>query len=246
MSEISSLQSAREAAGLTLVQVSAQTNIRVSVIRDLENNSVEISGGIAYARGHIRSIVRVLNSKISKAEKIDADLLVAEIEAGQSGENKKIIDQLAANNVANKPKEKKRIKFGTLAAISASFLSIGFVAQIAINNVATIIPAKEVSEGVGSVVRQDTQELKQPTGVSLVLTGVVGNSWVGLTNANGERVFSGQILAGQIATFTDPQMIRAVIGNAGALRVNINGSDIGVVGGDGEVVRLDFDVNGQA
>ncbi|MSY20068.1 MAG: DUF4115 domain-containing protein, partial [Actinobacteria bacterium] len=55
MEEKSSLQQARETAGLTVEQISALTNIRAGVIRDLENNSVEICGGIAYARGHIRS-----------------------------------------------------------------------------------------------------------------------------------------------------------------------------------------------
>jgi cytoskeleton protein RodZ len=100
MAEKSSLQQAREAAGLTVEQISAITNIRAGVIRDLEINSVEICGGIAYARGHVRSIAKAINSKTGKAIHIDADVLVAELEASQSTESKKIIDQLAENNVA--------------------------------------------------------------------------------------------------------------------------------------------------
>jgi hypothetical protein len=83
------------------------------------------------------------------------------------------------------------------------------------------------------------------TGVNLVVTGVSGKSWLGLTNADGEQVFNGQISAGQVATFSDPQLIKAIIGNAGAVRLNLNGADLGVAGADGEVVRLDFDANGQ-
>ncbi|MFM8671815.1 MAG: helix-turn-helix domain-containing protein, partial [Candidatus Nanopelagicus sp.] len=67
MAEKSSLQQAREAAGLTLEQISALTNIRPGVIKDLENNSVELCGGVAYARGHIRSIVAVANKKAPKS-----------------------------------------------------------------------------------------------------------------------------------------------------------------------------------
>ena len=116
MTEISSLQQAREAAGLSLEQISALTNIRPGVIKDLENNSVELCGGIAYARGHIRSIVSAINQKTPKSFKVDADLLVvAQMEAAQSEDGRKIIDRLAENNVADKPKEKKRMKFGTLA-----------------------------------------------------------------------------------------------------------------------------------
>lgn len=243
MSEISTLQQAREAAGLSLEQISALTNIRPTVIKDLENNSVELCGGIAYARGHIRSIVSAINKKTPKSLKFDADLLVAQMEAAQSEDGRKIIERLAENNVADKPKEKKRMKFGTLASISAAVLSIGFVAQIAINNVSAINSEVMPVEATTKVSEQESSNTL--SGVNLVVTGVSGKSWLGLTNAAGEQVFNGQISAGQVATFTDPKLIKAIIGNAGAVRLNLNGADLGVVGADGEVVRLDFDANGQ-
>ncbi len=243
MESKSSLAQARETAGLTVEQISALTNIRVAVIKDLENNSVEICGGIAYARGHIRTIAKVLNQKTPKSISFDADLIVAEIEAAQSEDGRKIIERLAENNVADKPKEKKRMKFRTLASISAAVLSIGFVAQVAINNVSNI----DVDTSQITTTRKSFQNeaASVPSGVNLVVTGISGKSWIGLTNANGEQVFNGQISSGQVATFTDPQLIKAVIGNAGAVKLNLNGSDLGVAGAEGEVVRLDFDANGQ-
>jgi len=239
----SSLAQAREAAGLTVEQISALTNIRVAVIKDLEHNSVEVCGGLAYARGHIRTITKVLNQKTPKSVSFDADLIVAEIEAAQSEDGRKIIDRLAENNVADKPKEKRRIKFRTLASISAAVLSIGFVAQVAINNVSNI----DVDSPQITTTRQSVQNeaASMPAGVNLVVTGISGKSWIGLTNANGEQVFNGQISSGQVATFNDPQLIKAVIGNAGAVKLNLNGSDLGVAGAEGEVVLLDFDANGQ-
>jgi len=243
MESKSSLAQARETAGLTVEQISALTNIRVAVIKDLENNSVDICGGIAYARGHIRTIAKVLNQKTPKSISFDADLIVAEIEAAQSNDGRKIIERLAENNVADKPKEKKRMKFKTLATISATVLSIGFVAQVAINNVSNI----DVDTSQITTTRKSFQNeaASTPSGVNLVVTGINGKSWIGLTNANGEQVFNGQISSGQVATFTDPQLIKAVIGNAGAVKLNLNGSDLGVAGAEGEVVRLDFDANGQ-
>ena len=243
MESKSSLAQARETAGLTVEQISALTNIRVAVIKDLENNSVDICGGIAYARGHIRTIAKVLNQKTPKSISFDADLIVAEIEAAQSEDGRKIIERLAENNVADKPKEKKRMKFRTLASISAAVLSIGFVAQVAINNVSNI----DVDTSQITTTRKSFQNeaASTPAGVNLVVTGISGKSWIGLTNANGEQVFNGQISSGQVATFSDPQLIKAVIGNAGAVKLNLNGSDLGVAGADGEVVRLDFDANGQ-
>jgi len=243
MESKSSLAQAREAAGLTVEQISALTNIRAAVIKDLEMNSVEICGGIAYARGHIRTITKVLNQKTPKSVSFDADLIVAEIEAAQSEDGRKIIDRLAENNVADKPREKKRIKFRTLASISAAVLSIGFVAQVAISNVSNI----DVDTSQITATRKSFQNeaASTPAGVNLVVTGISGKSWIGLTNANGEQVFNGQISSGQVATFNDPQLIKAVIGNAGAVKLNLNGSDLGVAGAEGEVVRLDFDANGQ-
>ena len=243
MESKSSLAQARETAGLTVEQISALTNIRVAVIKDLENNSVDICGGIAYARGHIRTIAKVLNQKTPKSISFDADLIVAEIEAAQSEDGRKIIERLAENNVADKPKEKKRMKFRTLASISAAVLSIGFVAQVAINNVSNI----DVDTSQITTTRKSFQNeaASTPAGVNLVVTGISGKSWIGLTNASGEQVFNGQISSGQVATFTDPQLIKAVIGNAGAVKLNLNGSDLGVAGAEGEVVRLDFDANGQ-
>ncbi|MFM8627567.1 MAG: RodZ domain-containing protein, partial [Candidatus Nanopelagicus sp.] len=217
--------------------------IRLGVIKDLENNSVELCGGVAYARGHIRSIVTAVNKKAPKSLRVDADQLVADMEAAQSQDGRKIIERLAENNVADKPKEKKRMKFRTLATISAAVLSIGFVAQIAISNVSQI--NSDLAPVVSNEVIEQTKIETPSTGVNLVVTGVKGKSWIGLTNANGEQVFNGQISEGQIATFTDPQLIKAIIGNAGAISLNLNGADLGVVGGDGEVVRLDFDAIGQ-
>ena len=245
MAEKSSLQQAREAAGLTVEQISAITNIRAGVIRDLENNSVEICGGIAYARGHVRTIAKAINSKTGKAINIDADVLVSELEASQSTDSKKIIEKLAENNVADKPKEKRRMKFGTLASISATVLSIGFIAQVAINNVSSI------SDGVTAVsvkkpsAQESTSQINLPAGVNLVLTGVYGKSWVGISNLDGQVIFNGQITEEQVVTFNDPKVLKVVIGNAGAVKLNLNGTDLGVAGADGEVVRLDFDENGQ-
>lgn len=245
MAAKSSLQQAREAAGLTIEQISSITNIRTGVIRDLENNSVEICGGIAYARGHIRSIAKVLNANTPKSIVIEADQLVAEMEAAQSSDSRPIIDRLAENNVADKPKEKKRMKFGTLASISAAVLSIGFVAQIAINNVSAVRTGITSVSAKSLTTQENASTMSIPAGVNLVLTGVNGHSWVGLTNSEGASVFNGHIAAGQVVSFNDPKMIKAVIGNAGAIKVNFNGADLGVAGAEGQVVRLDFDPNGQ-
>src|SRR5206468_4316811 len=68
------LSNARRSLGLSLDDVSADTRIRSSVVASIENDDFGPCGGAVYARGHIRSIARVLN--------IDSDPLVAEFDAG--------------------------------------------------------------------------------------------------------------------------------------------------------------------
>ena len=235
MSEISQLKAAREAAGLTVEQVSKKTNIRIGVIEDLEKNSVEVCGGIAYARGHIRSIARVI--------KADGDLLVAAIEAAQNIESRKIIDQLVDNNVADRPKEKKVMKFSTLAAIAAVVLGIGLVVTLAVGNITNTNNTVEITPSESTSPTPSTSPVAT-SGVNLVFTGVSGKTWIGIKDSTGKQIFDGQIKSGESQSFTDANSLNVTIGNAAAVKVTLNGSDLGVAGGYGEVVRFNYTPSG--
>ena len=54
------LAQARSQAGLTLAQVSERTRIRETIVRGIEHDDFSACGGDFYARGHIRSIARVV------------------------------------------------------------------------------------------------------------------------------------------------------------------------------------------
>jgi len=56
------LAEARRQAGLTISQVSQETRIRESIIRDIEQDEFASSGGDFYARGHIKSIARAVGA----------------------------------------------------------------------------------------------------------------------------------------------------------------------------------------
>ena len=231
MSEISQLKAAREAAGLSVEQVSKKTNIRIGVIEDLEKNSVEVCGGIAYARGHIRSIARVI--------KADGDLLVAAIEAAQNIESRKIIDQLVDNNVADRPKEKKVMKFSTLAAIAAVVLGIGLIVTLAIGNISNTKGKVEIAPTESATPSASTTPIST-TGVNLIFTGVNGRTWIGIKDSTGKQIFDGQIKSGESQSFTDANSLNVTIGNAAAVKVSLNGTDLGVAGKYGEVVRFNY------
>ena len=232
LTQISQLRAAREASGLTLEQVAQKTNIRIGVIQDLEKNSVDVCGGIAYARGHIRSIAKVI--------KADGDLLVAEIEAAQESDSRNIIEQFYANNIADRPRVKKVMKFSTLAALSGGILGIAFVVAIALNNVTSTNEMGEVAPSVSPTASSSTPATSNIAGVNLVLTGVSGKSWIGITNDQGETIFDNQIKSGESQSFSDSTSLKITIGNAAAVNVTLNGVDLGVAGKYGEVVRYKY------
>ena len=62
MSVGETLADARHQAGLTITQVSRETRIRESIIRDIEQGDFSACGGDFYARGHIRSIAGVVGT----------------------------------------------------------------------------------------------------------------------------------------------------------------------------------------
>jgi cytoskeletal protein RodZ len=69
-----SLAEARRQAGLSVAQVSQQTRIRESIIRDIEQDDFSACGGDFYARGHIRSIAGVVGADaVSLIREYDAE-----------------------------------------------------------------------------------------------------------------------------------------------------------------------------
>jgi cytoskeletal protein RodZ len=56
------LAKARRSAGLTVTQVSERTRVRETIIRGIEEDDYSACGGDFYARGHIRSIARVVGA----------------------------------------------------------------------------------------------------------------------------------------------------------------------------------------
>ena len=69
-----SLADARHRAGLTVSQVSQQTRIRESIIRDIEQGDFDACGGDFYARGHIRSIAGAVGADpVPLISEYDAD-----------------------------------------------------------------------------------------------------------------------------------------------------------------------------
>ena len=130
-----------------------------------------------------------------------------------------------------------------MAAFAAIVLGIGFVVSIALNNASTTNSKIQIKPSQ-SASPTATESSVASTGVNLVFTGVNGKTWIGIKDSTGKQIFDGQIKSGESQSFTDTNSLNATIGNAAAVKVTLNGSDLGVAGGYGEVVRFNYTPTG--
>ncbi len=234
------IRDAREGAGFSVAKIAQITRIRETLIKDIESDKFESCGGNAYARGHIRTIAKVLN--------LNADLLIEKFAQTTGDFDRPMVDLLEENNVIKQRAPRPAISFKALASVAAGVVAllIAVPAVISLFPNDTTSPLAPSSQGPApSTTEQNSQVVASATsGVSLVVSGISGKSWIGIQDASGAQVFSGSINAGEVKSFSEDQFIHAIIGNAAAVSLNVNGQEIGTPGGVGEVVHLSFTPNG--
>jgi cytoskeletal protein RodZ len=77
------------------------------------------------------------------------------------------------------------------------------------------------------------------TGVTVKVRAESGrSSWIQVTDASGRTLYDGTLTGGGSRTFADRTKLKLTIGNAGAVRLTVNGRDTGPAGPDGQVLRL--------
>jgi cytoskeleton protein RodZ len=111
---------------------------------------------------------------------------------------------------------------------------------IALNNVTSTSQISEATPSPSPSASSSTPATSNIAGVNLVLTGVSGKSWVGITNEQGETIFDGQIKSGESQSFSDNTSLKITVGNAAAVKVALNGVDLGAAGKYGEVARYKY------
>jgi len=236
------LRQARESVGMSLEELSEIICVRRTVLNDLENDNFESSGGLTYARGHIRNIARALQA--------NENLLVEEFNSMNQDFNRPMIELLSENNATPVSRSRSKISFGTMAKAAAVVVAL----LIAVPTGASFIhstqkPTPRPSTAAMARVSTPTtsENLAGTTAVatkispvSVIVTANSGSTWLAVTDSSGTQIFSGMLAKGASQSFGDSQLINVTIGNAGAVNLNVNGTDAGSPGTRGEVVHLQF------
>jgi len=76
--------------------------------------------------------------------------------------------------------------------------------------------------------------------VVVVVTAQRDRTWASVTGSDGTSLFEGLIPRGETRSFEDPASVRVVVGDAGAVDVEVNGVLQGSVGDTGDVAVLTF------
>jgi cytoskeleton protein RodZ len=246
MSLGSMISKARKDAGLSIDDLSAATNIRSTLLRDMEVNNFSQCGGETYARGHLRNIAIKLN--------VDPQMFLTAFEDEQTQLDRTMRDLLVENNVMREPKEARKVSWKVLVTISVASLFVAGLAQIIVSNdsgpnipvaveeTATPIASPEATTAP-EVVPTNEPIVSSGQGVEVVINAVRAKSWLFVSDASGRVLFSGQIPQGVTKTFSSDVQLDLKIGNAGGVDLSVNGKKIDSLGADGQVVSVSYGVD---
>lgn len=231
----SALKAARESAGLSVQAVADQLRMRQTLVLAVEADDFGKCGGAVYARGHIRAIARVVG--------IDSDPLVSEFDAVYGNPSETITDIISDGPSLLTPE--KKLPWNTIVTVAAGLLLV--VAGVSVVNGSGPSPVAGPSSPSQTQSQSPSPSksaiAQAPGTVAINVTAATGNSWISVTNAAGESLYQGIIRRGTTESFQDKVRLKIVIGNAGAVTMNVNGKQLGMPGGEGQVVRLEFTPN---
>jgi cytoskeletal protein RodZ len=224
------LSRARRERGLSVDDVAADTRIRATLVGAIENDRFELCGGTVYARGHIRSIARVVG--------VDPEQAVGEYDREHH------IEPVEPAVVASPTTDQQAVSWSerrgpnwTVAMAAALVIICGFALYGLIHNHANKTPSRS------AIQQQTTGHHNQPTpptspppsavaqlpqqGATMLVRTLSAQSWLSITTKSGKTLFSGLLSPGDHKLFSAKHGLAYVIGNAPAVDLVVNGNDIG-------------------
>ena len=241
------LVSARKSAGLTVDQLSTATNIRVSLLKEFENNNFQHAGGDTYARGHLRTIARILD--------IESEPLLATFDEEHAQAKRAIHEQLVENNATFALPERSRITNKQLIIYSLLGIVALFIASFVVNSLkqSASTPKPKPTASVSASAAPTDSATPTPStsanayssgqGVLVKLEALNGSTWLFVSDAAGITLYSGRASQGQVFEFSSTEAVNLRIGNAGAVKLTVNGKEVPPLGAEGEVVNVSYGVN---
>ncbi|MEV5742439.1 helix-turn-helix domain-containing protein [Microbispora rosea] len=232
---------ARERAGLTVRQLGERTRIRETVIERFERD--DFSVGDFYARGHIRTIASDLG--------LDPDEILRQYEQ----ENADIASPVKASAVFRGDvgeRARRAPSWTTAVAVALAIVAVVVIARMIGSSgekagptaaqVPVTAPHAHARHEKGH--EKKTVEEALAPGVVVVKVTARKPSYLNVRDAKGKEIFQGTVPEGKTTTYSAKDRMRVTIGDAGAVRLEVNGRDLGTPGKDGQMIRRTFEAGG--
>lgn len=240
------MRTAREEQGITLIEVENETKIRRKYILALENEEFDVLPGKVYVKGFIRNYAGFLG--------IDGDALVREYDELSHQPESVPVTEIPPPTSIEKP---SRLRLGLLAITAVFLIGIMFYWLGSSGGAPLVdLSGKEqkhntsAGEDDGKVDEQtsapDEQEPVAPgpdpaqRGVNVELHVTDKDCWMQVVVDN-SNAFEGLVEPGITKEFRGNDSVWLKLGDAGAVRVVVNGSDYGFLGELGQVVTKTFE-----
>jgi hypothetical protein len=220
------LAAARTRLGLTVDQLADRTRIRPHVIEAVEVDDFEPCGGDFYARGHLRTLARVLgidvapllasyDERYARAPINPRRVFEAELATGAHG---------SIRGTRGGP------NWSVLVAVVMALVLAWSIARLVMDTPPELRGATPVLNGSGGPQGAGTAPLAEP--VAVVVSAASGGAQVVVRDGAGEQVFKGNLAVGQTRELKASPPVR-VMSSDGAVTVSLAGGDARPVGEPG-------------
>lgn len=223
---------------VTLEEISAATKISLRLLSALERSDLAKLPAPVFTRGFIRAYC--LHLGLDPVEKVNTYLSVVQTGTAPSPAGKPALGSRFLRG--------RRSTAGTiLGGVTAVLLLLGLIASpdhkrpdTRVSGVARVEPVsfKNVSPSnePTPLIREDNPELPSTAAAIALVLEFDEPSWIEIS-ADGAKIFGGLVTAGESRRFEAQKDFRVTLGNAGGVRVSIDGRPGERLGRPGEVVR---------
>ena len=210
------LAEARRQAGLTITQVSRETRIRESIIRDIEQGDFSACGGDFYARGHIRSIAGVVGT--------DPVPLISAYDAEHGPPGAIRAADVFEPSRPVKIRERHSPSLSLIVAVVLLAI-IGFGAYRLVSHHGGSKPVAAPTHRATASAKPTAHPTPTPRSSDVVIQLTANEDcWVQLTKvSNGAQIYMGVIPAGSSRTWTEKKAVDVRLGNPGGITLTVNG-----------------------
>jgi cytoskeleton protein RodZ len=246
------LRVAREEQGRTLEDAARTLRIRSDYLRALEDERFDVFGGDIYAKGFLRNYASELG--------LDPQPLLDTYrrEVGQDDVRSAQLVTGVTPPKAGRAAPPPWIAWLLVAVVVLAGLAFiggalgGRSPQVASDEPVGPPPApaptepaerdEPEDEGAEEAAEEEPEPEAAPEGVELLLA-FEEDSWTQVT-VDGTVVFEQTVPAGTTESFEGAEQVAIRYGNAGGVRVQLNGEDLGAPGGRGQVVTVVYTPEG--